>query len=323
MLQDQFGRRFQYLRLSITDVCNFKCQYCLPDGYSSDSPRNFLTLAEIDTLLNAFAQLGMKKIRLTGGEPTLRKDLPEIIALARSVKGIEHVGMTTNGFKLTSHLKSYVDAGLNSVNISVDSLQPERFIALTGYNKVENVMAGIEHALQSGLASVKLNAVLLKQFNFAELDQTLVWLKDKKLTYRFIELMETGSNDTFFQRHFVSGQAVKETLLQQGWQKVIRPQWAGPAEEFFHADYAGRIGLIMPYAKDFCASCNRLRVSATGKLHLCLFAEQGLELRHALSAGDVGATREFIVETVHTKKQSHSLHKHQTGATRHLAMLGG
>ncbi len=323
MLQDQFGRRFQYLRLSITDVCNFKCQYCLPDGYTCDSPRNFLTLAEIDTVLNAFAQLGMKKIRLTGGEPTLRKDLPDIIALARSIKGIEHVGMTTNGFKLATHLEQYIDAGLNSINISVDSLQPERFIALTGYKKVENVMAGIEHALQSNLASVKLNAVLLKHVNFAELDQTLAWLKDKKLTYRFIELMETGSNDKFFQRHFVSGQAVKETLLEQGWQKVIRHQWAGPAEEFFHADYAGRIGLIMPYAKDFCDSCNRLRVSATGKLHLCLFAEQGLELRHALSAGDVAATRELIIDAVHTKKQSHSLHKHQTGATQHLAMLGG
>ncbi|WP_100656909.1 GTP 3',8-cyclase MoaA [Alteromonas flava] len=323
MLKDNLGRHFRYLRLSITDVCNFKCNYCLPNGYQCDAPKQFLTLREIQTLLYAFAQLGMKKIRLTGGEPTLRRDLTEIIALCRNTPGIEHVAMTTNGYRLARHIDDYVAAGLQSVNISIDSLNPESFIAITGYQKFEQVMLGIERASASELQQVKLNAVLLKQFNTAQFEHTLEWLRNRRLTYRFIELMETGNNSEFFSANHCSGQQVKQQLLDKGWQRVLAGPLSGPAQEFYHPDYAGRVGLIMPYSKDFCQNCNRLRVSSMGQLQMCLFADAGIDLRNALQAEDVEQTKLYILAAMQDKVSAHQLSAHQTGATLNLAQIGG
>ncbi|MGY8876893.1 MAG: GTP 3',8-cyclase MoaA, partial [Pseudoalteromonas sp.] len=170
---------------------------------------------------------------------------------------------------------------------------------------------------------IKINAVLAKQFNKNQLKDFLAWVKHHKVTVRFIELMETGDGATFFEENHLSGQTVKAQLLAKGWLQVVRGKLNGPAEEFCHPDYDGRIGLIMPYGKDFCKSCNRLRVSALGKLHLCLFAEQGIDLRELLNEDDTAATVKAIQAAMGNKEISHELDKRLTGATTHLAMLGG
>ena len=323
MLQDNFGRRFEYLRLSVTDVCNFKCNYCLPDGYDCNSDRDFMSFDEIKTLVSAFALLGMKKIRITGGEPGLRKDLVDIIRMCRQTPGIEQVGLTTNGFNLERNIEKWRDAGLTNLNVSLDSLDPRMFHAITGHEKFESIMRGIDKAVALGIKSVKLNAVLLKTFNRDQLGTYLNWIADKSITVRFIELMETGDNQQFFKENHVSGQEIQQHLEANGWQAIERGTLAGPAKEYRHPNSQGKIGLIMPYSKDFCKSCNRLRVSATGKLHLCLFAEQGIDLRQGLSEGNIGQTCSALTQAMQSKVASHELQQHLTGSTKHLAMLGG
>lgn len=323
MLSDSFGRQFQYLRLSITDACNFRCNYCLPDGYDCDASRDFLTLPELETLVTAFAHLGMKKIRITGGEPGLRKDLTDIIRLCRDTDGIEQVALTTNGFNLAKHAKSWVDAGLSALNVSADSLDPRMFKAITGHDKFDNILKGLEIADAAGIEKIKLNAVLLKQFNLDQLHDYLAWIANKNITIRFIELMKTGDNSQFFHENHVSGESIKQQLLALGWQQKIKSKLAGPAQEFYHPNSAGNVGLIMPYSRDFCNSCNRLRMSSKGKLHLCLFAESGVDIRQWLTAGDVDGACQAIVAALTTKTASHQLHQGFVGGTTHLAMLGG
>ena len=323
MLTDNFGRKFYYLRLSITDVCNFKCNYCLPDGYQCDHDREFLSLPEIKRIAQAFAEMGTEKIRITGGEPSLRKDLPDIIRAVKQTSGIKHVAITTNGYKLPEHLPAWLDAGIDSINISIDSFDPRQFQAITGKNKLEHILKGIDSAMFDGRASIKINTVLMREYNAFDIDNFLAWIKDKPVSLRFIELMETGDNLDFFKAQHVSGESIKQRLLSQGWLPSIRDKAAGPAQEFFHPDYQGKIGLIMPYSKDFCSTCNRLRISSLGKLHLCLFGEQGLSLKDYIQSDDLAPLKQQVVALLTDKKETHFLQENLTGATKHLAMLGG
>lgn len=322
MLEDKFGRRFHYLRLSITDVCNFKCTYCLPDGYQCDNDRDFLNVPEIKTLVSGFAKLGTSKVRITGGEPALRKDLSKIIKVCASTPGIKHVAMTSNGFKLESDIENWVKAGLNSLNISIDSLDPRMFASITGHNKLDSILRGIDKALALGV-QVKVNAVLMKQYNEQELVPFLSWLKTTPITLRFIELMQTGDNIEFFKQNHVSASTIKDKLLDDGWSQLIRNKSAGPAQEFYHPEFEGRMGLIMPYSNDFCATCNRLRISSLGKLHLCLFSDKGLDIRPALQANDDQLLQQQLVSLLGDKEATHWLQDGYTGGTKHLAMLGG
>lgn len=323
MLTDNFGRRFSYLRLSITDVCNFRCNYCLPDGYECDQPRDFLSLAEITRLTKAFAQLGTEKIRITGGEPALRKDLPDIINICKNTTGIKKVALTSNGFKLPEHLPQWLDAGIDAINISIDSLDPRQFHAITGHDKLQTILKGIDMALADGSTQIKVNTVLMREYSGKDIQSYLDWIKDTPITLRFIELMQTGDNQAFFDAQHVQGSRIKQNLILDGWLPVIQNKSAGPAQEFYHPDYQGKIGLIMPYSKDFCHSCNRLRVSSSGKLHLCLFGDEGLTLREQLQQDDLLPLQERIVSLLGDKKATHFLHEKLTGATKHLAMLGG
>ena len=323
MLTDNFGRKFYYLRLSITDVCNFRCNYCLPDGYQCDHDRKFLTLPEITRLASAFSQMGTEKIRITGGEPSLRKDLPEIIATCKQTPGIKKVAITSNGFKLPEHLPAWLDAGIDAINISIDSLDPRQFHAITGHDKLNHILKGVDMALAAGNTDIKINTVLMREYNGYDIASYLAWLKDTPVTLRFIELMQTGDNQAFFYAQHVQGSRIKQNLILDGWLPVINDKAAGPAQEFYHPDYAGKIGLIMPYSKDFCNSCNRLRVSSLGKLHLCLFTEQGLSLKDYLQTDDVEPLKAAISHMMTDKKQTHFLHEKLTGATKNLAMLGG
>lgn len=322
-LQDSFARRFNYLRLSVTELCNFRCNYCLPHGNDCDTPKNGLSVEEIATLVSAFAGLGTTKIRITGGEPALRKDLCAIIQTCKQTSGINNVALTTNGFKLHKDIENYKKAGLDAINVSADSLDPRMFAAITGNQKLTQITAGVERAINLGMSNVKLNTVLLKTFNYKELDAFFNFVRTRDVTWRFIELMQTGDNKAFFETNHVAGQQIKSRLLAQGWQRTIRGCDAGPAQEFTHPDFIGKIGLIMPYSKDFCRSCNRLRVSAQGKLHLCLFAEQGFSIREYLTAGDVVGAQLAMVAHLQHKHSQHFLHQGYTGATKQLASLGG
>jgi|TARA_Y100000994_G_scaffold229845_1_gene215130 cyclic pyranopterin phosphate synthase len=281
-----------------------------------------MTLSEIDTLLKAFAKLGTSKVRLTGGEPTLRRDFLEILQLTSNTPGIQRVAMTTHGARMEKYAHQWKDAGLHQVNVSIDSLEPRQFAAITGQDKLKAVLRGLDAALDAGL-DVKVNSVLLNDFSDSRLHRFLAWLKDMPVTLRFIELMETGDLNQFFNKQHQSGTPLKGTLLEMGWQPLLRRKDAGPAQEFYHPDYAGRIGLIMPYSKDFCKTCNRLRVSAPGKLHLCLFSDNGIDMRHLLANGNVDDVVAFLQEVLGQKHETHYLHEGKTGATKHLAMLGG
>ncbi|WP_028116574.1 GTP 3',8-cyclase MoaA [Ferrimonas senticii] len=323
-LQDRFGRRFHYLRLSITDACNFKCEYCLPNGYQPQGKPRHLAADELGRVMAAFSECGTRKIRITGGEPTLRKDFEQIVELAANTRHIDTVATTTNGYRLAECAADWQRAGLQQINVSVDSLDPQAFARITGDSRFDLVLKGIDRALELDYRKVKMNAVLLKEHNGKQLPQFLNYIRDRQVDIRFIELMETGLHHDYFKQHHLPGQQIQQQLLQQGWQLDARDRDAGPALNYSHPDYAGRIGLIMPYAKDFCASCNRLRVSSTGKLHLCLFTEAGIELRDLL--GSDQQQPELIARlhsALHGKHETHYLHDGDSGATPHLASIGG
>lgn len=324
-LHDHLGRQFPYLRLSVTDLCNFRCNYCLPDGCIDHSHKNALRLDEIRRLVRAFAGLGVEKVRLTGGEPTLRADFNEIVRVIKGTPGIRKVAMTTNGYKMPDKVSSWLEAGIDAINLSVDSLDPRVFQLITGHNRLDQIMAGVNRAFDLGLAAIKVNAVLLKGLNDGELMGFLDWIRTQPVTVRFIELMKTGDNGSFFRQHHVSGQGLAEKLHTLGWVPMARSGDAGPAQEYSHRDYRGRVGLIMPYARDFCRDCNRLRVTALGQLQLCLFADSDAIdlrdlLRHDRQQAELMAR---ISQSLVLKKDGHFLEQGITGHTYTLAQLGG
>ena len=323
-LVDKYHRKFEYLRLSITDECNFKCNYCLPDGYQRTHQKQFLSQNEIKNLINAFAELGTSKVRITGGEPSLRKDFPNIIEQIADTDGIKKVVTTTNGFNLSKHAEDWFEAGLSAINVSIDSLDANTFNLITGKNIFHKVMEGVEACIAAGFEQVKVNSVLMKGLNDNDLSTFLTWIQKQPIQLRFIELMQTEDNAEFFNRYHLSGQSIKDTLLSQQWIQKKRHANDGPAEVFSHPDYLGEIGLIMPYSKDFCNNCNRLRVSAVGRLHLCLFGEEGVELRHLLqSSDDKTELKSTILAALKEKKSSHFLDLGLSGGTPHLASIGG
>ena len=324
-LVDAFQRAYYYLRLSITDQCNFRCNYCLPNGYQPEANKpSFLTLSEIVRVAEAFAAMGTEKIRLTGGEPTLRKDFITIAENVANVSGIRQLALTTNGYRMAKDVDAWQRAGITSINVSVDSLDPKMFHQITGINKFDEVMRGIERAFEIGYKKVKVNSVLMKNLNDHEFNQFLAWVKNRPIQMRFIELMQTGEMDTFFHHHHLSGEILVKKLLEQGWQLQQKAIIDGPAKVFKHPDYMGEIGLIMPYEKNFCASCNRLRVSAKGKLHLCLFGEEGIELRDLLRSDDQQSILQArIFSALQGKREHHYLHQGDTGIRQHLASIGG
>lgn len=323
MFIDKFNRRFSYLRLSVTDVCNFKCQYCLPSGYQRPSQtQQFLSLDEIAKLVTTFAQSGTSKIRITGGEPTLRRDIEQIIECCSKPSQINTVAMTTNGYRLSKNVKRWKEAGLSRVNISIDSFDERLFNQITGTNRYSKVIEGIESAIDCGL-QVKLNTVLMNSYNFHQFEQTLERLKLWPVELRYIELMETLEQRQFFEQEHISGERLKQFLILKGWRAHSREDAAGPAQVFSHPDYLGQIGLILPYERDFCDNCNRLRISATGKLHLCLFGESGYDLRPYLSDKNPSALEAAIHKALDDKLAGHHLHARDPGQTIHLASVGG
>lgn len=322
MLSDSQGRQFRYLRLSLTEACNFRCSYCLPQGYKKTTPELELSLPEISRLLKAFSRLSFQKVRLTGGEPTLRKDLFEIIAEAAHLG--YRVALTTNGYRLEEKIATLKKKGLSQINISLDSLCSEQFKNITGKNQLQSVLGTIDEALAQGIEKVKINTVLLKGFNEHEFEDLLFFVKDRPLTLRFIELMQTRQNEELFRKGHIRSQFLIDQIESAGWRRAKKDSMDGPAEEFHHPDSLGKIGFISPYQKDFCAQCNRLRVSSRGDLRLCLFGQGQASLRSYLQEDSaVEDLVDFIQRTLRFKPKSHGLQEGDYGDTHSLSTYGG
>lgn len=324
-LGDAHGRRFEYLRLSLTDICNFRCSYCLPDGYRKQrGAAGNLGVDEMERLVRAFAALGLWKVRLTGGEPTIRPEFETIAHRIAAVAGIRRLAMTTNGYRLPARAQGYYDAGVRAINVSIDSLQAEQFHRITGHNRLDEVLDGLVACRDAGFDSIKINTVLMKGINDSELDNFIDFVADRDLSLRFIEVMRTNDTVDFFAKRHLAGARVIDRLEARGWARLARRAGDGPAIEFAHAQARGRIGVIAPYAKDFCASCNRLRVSAAGKLHLCLFGDGGIDLRPLLQSDDhLESLIQRITVLVGDKTSGHDLANGNSGATPQLASIGG
>ena len=325
-LVDNFHRQLSYLRLSITDFCNFRCDYCLPNGYTANAgkrPDNELSVSEIDILIQAFAKLGTTKVRLTGGEPSIRQDLPRIIELAKQTQGIQTVAVSSNGYRLAKHLSDWQTAGLNQLNISIDSFDPAIFKQITGFDILPTLLQDMDTLLATTDIKLKLNGILMADTAFDNLQSVLSFVKNRPVTYRFIEFMQTSDNKALFFAQHSSGQLIKDFLLQNGWQSQRRASDAGPAIEYRHADYVGGIGLIEPYAPQFCDSCNRLRVSSQGKVHLCLFDNGSYDVRAFLANGDVDGLVHALQRLMPIKPEHHLLKQNDSGIMANLSMIGG
>lgn len=328
MLTDGYGRLFTYLRLSLTDVCNFRCQYCLPYGYQGCKAQreHFLTLKEIQHLIAALTDLGVQKVRLTGGEPTLRRDFLNIVEMLSATPSLHTIALTTNAYALYKHVKAYQSAGLTNITISLDSLTPSVFKDITQMNNFNTVMKGVERSIEADFNKVKLNAVLLKDLNDTdnELNLFFNYVKDKAVTIRFIELMKTQDNITLFNKHFSSTNKIVKKLHDEGWQQEEKQITDGPAREFYHPQYTGRVGIISPYSSIFCESCNRLRVSSKGELYVCLFNKTFTPLRDLLQDLSQGESlKDRIRKAYSHKKVSHFLHDGEIGRNKHFSSIGG
>ena len=324
-LKDGLGRHLHYLRLSVTDRCTFRCAYCLPDGCGRRDGDSPLSVAEIGRLARAFADLGVWKVRLTGGEPTVRADLLDVVRAVSSVPGVRRIGLTTNGHRLATMATELRRAGLSSVNVSVDSLDPDRFEEITGHAALDRVVAGVEAALAAGIPSVKVNAVLLRDMADDELDRFLAWTARRSLAVRFIELMQTRDNVAYFRAHHVEADELQARLERRGWTRRERDASDGPAIVFGHPAHVGQVGVVAPYSPGFCEACNRVRVSSTGDLNLCLFGDRAaIPLRPYLrSDADARAIGPLVRAAVAEKPASHSLRNGSPGATSTLAAIGG
>ena len=328
VLEDSFGRKFPYIRLSISDVCNFKCGYCLPDGYKIDKSdnRTFIKIEEIGRLARALSELGVSKIRLTGGEPTVRKDFFEIIKIIKENSGIKKTVITTNGYRLDKIANNIKNSGLDGINISIDSLNAKTFKKITGHDRLEEILRGIKNLQKLNFKNIKINAVLLKGVNDSEKDfnDWAEFVKDNEIDFRYIELMQTGDNLDYFNNYHVPAKKFTDYLNDNNWVIQTFGKDSGPSKNYLNPKFKGKFGVIAPYSKDFCKSCNRLRITAKGDLRLCLFGDTGINIRHLMQKDcQIEELKDLILKQLNFKKESHYLEIGETGLTKNLSTTGG
>ena len=303
-MQDGLGREIDYLRISVTDKCNLRCRYCMPPhGITPLAHEEILTLEEIFRLVGIMEQLGIRKVRLTGGEPMVRKNLPWLVEQIRGLCGIREIAMTTNGTLFAPQAKVYREAGLTAVNISLDTLDPERFRCITGCDRadraagVDSVLRAIDAALEQQLR-VKINCVPCVEMNGDDIEGIAMLAEDRPVDVRFIELMPIGCGKDYtgisseeilrrLERRFGAAIAVpgKSSLAVAGRATDPYEKTDGPAEYYQFPGFSGRIGFISPISHKFCNECNRVRLTCEGRLKLCLHYDRGLELKPLLRSG--------------------------------------
>lgn len=305
-LQDAFGRKITYLRLSVTDRCDFRCTYCMSEKMHFVPRSEILSLEECLRVARTFVALGVDKIRLTGGEPLVRKDLVWLVARLRALSGLRELALTTNGSQLSELAEPLAQAGLDRVNISLDSVDPETFRQITRVGDLSKVLAGIDAAINAfGGRQVKLNTVLLRGINHDKLSQLVEFAVARGVDLSFIEQMPLG--DTGEQRadsYYSNVDALAQLIPAYGLTPSVESS-GGPARYWRVAGHESRIGFISPHSQNFCADCNRMRVTARGELFPCLGNEGMVNLLPAVRAGDEDALRRLLLQAVEGKPKAH------------------
>ena len=322
--EDQFGRRIEYLRISVTDKCNFRCLYCMPvEGLQWLPKSEILTYEEIEAIVRELAAEGISRIRLTGGEPTIRPDLDKLIAMLRSVHGVEDIALSTNGVRLPELAATYRDAGRDRVNISADSLRPERIAEIARRNLDFSPERSASAAEKAGLGPVKLNMVVLRGINDDEIEDFARLTLDHPWHVRFIELMPVGSMREITWEHVVPSSEIIDRISGIGalTPDPGPPRGNGPASYYRLADAPGTIGVITPMTHTYCGSCNRVRLTADGRLRTCLFGTHEVDMRDALRAGlPLGP---IFRQALREKPLEHELLQMRVGGLHALSEIGG
>lgn len=309
-MQDQFGRHITYLRISVIDKCNLRCLYCMPNGYVSKSRASeLLTNDEVVELATIFAELGITKIRLTGGEPLLRPGLVEMVGRLSRIPGITQLAMSTNGVLLARHARALKEAGLQRVNVSLDTLSREKFATITGMDQWDTVVGGILEAKTAGLQPVKINVVLMQGINDEEILSLVAFAIEQELELRFIEWMPTNPLvDVEREGKFFSNEVARH-LIEQDYRLVPDdPDPHSPARSFHITGTQARVGFINPLSNFFCALCNRVRLKANGRIKTCLHGKEELDLKTMLRAGvSQEAIKHQIATAVFLRPEQHFL----------------
>jgi len=326
-MQDNFGRTIDYLRISVTEACNFRCIYCAPDGQTTPTTSP-LSVDEIQRVVRAAVALGITKIRLTGGEPLVRRDIVEIVRAVAAIDGMRDLAMTTNGFLLARLARDLADAGLRRVNISLDSLRRERFAQIVGVDAFDAVWAGIHAAEDAGLAPLKLNVVAMRGINNDEFSDFARLTVEHTWHVRFIELMPVGSSDTareFFTKHFIAANELIARMPElAALAQSESPQGNGPARTYCLPGARATVGFITPASEHFCNACNRIRVTARGALCACLFSDRRTDMRGALCEGvSESALQELLMHAIGDKPESHPFGDDFTIKTDAMSKIGG
>jgi cyclic pyranopterin phosphate synthase len=333
-LIDPFQRSINYLRVSVTDRCNLRCVYCMPEeGVPFVPHQEILTLEEIARIIRVAAGMGLRRVRLTGGEPLVRKGVVNLVRWIDQTPGIEDISLTTNAVLLASYAHELATAGLKRVNVSLDTLRPQRFQQITRRGDLTDVMAGIAAARDAGLSPLKLNVVVMREINDDEIGEIARTTLEEDWQVRFIELMpfmdeqETCIKDTSLTLGFVPTQEVKRQI-----EEALGPLEAaktstggGPAKYYRLPGARGLIGFISPLSEDqFCATCNRMRLTADGKIRPCLLTDQEVDLKETLRrGGSDDELRQRILEALHSKPDAHHLGDGNRPHRRKMAQIGG
>ncbi|WP_298818950.1 GTP 3',8-cyclase MoaA [Chloroflexus sp.] len=323
---DQYGRRIDYLRVSLTDRCNMRCVYCMPAVGVQFAPRpELLTNDELLLVIHAAARAGFRKLRLTGGEPTLRHDLVNLVRELKRIPGIEHIAMTTNALRLRKLAQPLRDAGLDRVNISIDTLDPVKFRMITRGGSLDEVWAGIEAADAAGLHPIKLNAVVVRGMNDEEVVRLAGLTLERPWEFRFIEVMPLTGVAGLAEEGIVSSAELMARLEQHyGPLEEIGHAPSDPARTYRLPGAKGVIGFISSVSDPFCATCNRMRLTADGRLHLCLLRDDEVDLRAAVRSGaTVDQIEQIIRHAVYIKPWGHGLPAGVKPTLRGMSELGG
>ena len=307
-MKDQFGRRIEYLRVSVTDKCNLRCVYCMPmEGLPWLKREELLSYEEIASVVRTMAGMGLRRVRITGGEPLVRRDLPELAAMLSAVPGIEDLSLSTNAVLLAEHADALRAAGVHRLNVSLDSLQPERVDAIARRpGSFPKIMEGLEAAEEAGFSPIKINVVLMRGENDDEIEDFARITRERPWHVRFIEMMPTGSNLELSAKQFISCQeALRRVRAIEALEPVDGPFGNGPARYHRFPGAPGTVGVITPMSHNYCDRCNRMRLTADGQLRPCLFGSIQTNLRDPLRAGE--DIRPHIEETLHVKPERHHL----------------
>ncbi|NJO17287.1 MAG: GTP 3',8-cyclase MoaA [Thioploca sp.] len=326
-LIDKFNRKINYIRLSVTDRCDFRCVYCMDERMHFMPRAQLLTLEELALVGQAFVELGVTKIRLTGGEPLVRKNILQLIQTLGHLAGLKELVLTTNGSQLPKMAQSLQVAGIKRINISLDSLKPHRFQELSRIGKLDVVLRGIESAIQAGFQRIKINTVILKNRNHDEILDLTQFAIQQGIDISFIEAMPIGMiNDHDRAETFYSNEQIRQDLKQVFTLIPTTETTGGPARYYQIIDTHTRVGFISPHSHNFCETCNRVRVTTDGRLLLCLGQENAVDLRRIIRAhpGEIEPLKQAIVKAIDIKPKGHDFNlERTTQILRHMNVTGG